>query len=97
MDWLNTLSNNFLAESRPGWLVVDAEHENCYTEPGRVFRWFAVVHRETMGRLECPECGKLDGCTVRVWSTNDSKKVRKHWANLEPIVHNSDGTIKEDA
>lgn len=96
-DWLSRLSLDFIQGQRVGWIVVDAEHEVCGT------LWLALVHRQSMGFLECPECGGRGGYTKRVYALAQDKKLqqreevrlKRRWPGLEPIIYRQDGSIEE--
>ncbi len=57
-DWLAREAAEFVAELQPGWLTGLAECQDC----GRA--WRCVCHRNSMGRLECPDCQRLAGILV---------------------------------
>lgn len=97
-DWLAKLSRDWQAEQkRTGYLVVDAQHVACRQ------LWLGLVHRSSMGQLECPDCGGRDGCTVRVYGrTQEGKltaraqrRLAERWPDLDPIIHRVDGSIEE--
>lgn len=89
LDWLAKLSIDFVQGKKAGWVCVDAEHEKC----GQI--WLAVVHRQSMGFLECPDCGGRGGCTSRVYRKDEEAKLAKRWPGLDPIIHRQDGSIEE--
>lgn len=96
-DWLAKLSTDWQDEQkRRGYLVVDAKCDGC----GDV--WLAMVHRSTMGLLQCHQCSSR-GCSIRVYARTqdgsltkrDERKLAKRWPNMAPIIHRKDGSIEE--
>lgn len=93
-SWLQQLSARFTSSVSPersdnGWILVDASHHACG------ILWLAVVHRDSMGRLQCPDCGGRDGYAKRVYANDEEAQLKRRWPDLEPFIHSADGSIEE--
>lgn len=88
--WLDQLCSRFTQSDGDAWAIVDATHERCGTI------WLGIVHRSSMGWLECPECHEpRAGYAQRVYAKNEEERLRRRWPGLDPIIHAADGSVQE--
>lgn len=96
LDWLRTLSSRFVADHACSPLCADVVHSAHDGGCGRVF--LALVHRSSMGRLECPDCGGRDAYAFRVFGPEDEgrllSRLRREAREFSPFIYRADGGLE---